>query len=292
MSKQRKWALVMGSGGVKSVAALGVAQALEETGHRPGLIVGCSAGALFGAMLACGHGAARAIEMAHAIWTPEVARQRRNSAWLELAGSALGVPSQPPFDQRFGLRDGGPIEARLRDAFGDRHLEDLPLELRVVATNAADGRTVLLREGPIWKALRASMALPFLFPAFTMQALSLVDGSVSDPLPLSGADDAAVRVAVGFAVPVPRKVDGPTRLATRITASLTNNLMHAQLAAHTRENDVVLLPALPRRVGLFETQAMPELVALGLQAAQEAMPRLRQALASLHPEPLALARAA
>jgi NTE family protein len=279
MNHQSNWAFVMGSGGVKSMAALGVAQVLEQAGHRPSLIVGCSAGALFGALLACGEGASAAIARAHQIWTPEATSQRRSAAWADLAGSALGLHYRKPFDERFGMRDDTVIVAQLQAAFGERTLESLPVPLRVIATDAVDGHTVVLTHGPIWQALRASMALPFLFAPQAMHGRLLVDGSVSDPIPLAHAGDAPARVAVGFAVPMPRRVDGPARLATRITASLTNNLMQAQLAAHRRARDVVLMPVLPRRIGLFETQALADMVALGRQSAQQALPQLCQALA-------------
>jgi NTE family protein len=85
-------------------------------------------------------------------------------------------------------------------------------------------------------------------------------------------------LALGFQVPSPRRVTGPTRLATRVTATLTNNLMHARLAAHAGPTRITLIPELDRRVGLFDTEAMPYLVELGRQAAREALPRLERLL--------------
>ena len=81
-------------------------------------------------------------------------------------------------------------------------------------------------------------------------------------------------LALGFEVPAPRRVSGAVRLATRVTASLTNNLMHARLAAHAGPTRIVLLPELERRVGLFDTQAIPYLVELGRQATWQALPQL------------------
>jgi NTE family protein len=148
----------------------------------------------------------------------------------------------------------------------------------VNTTDAHSGQAVLLREGSLVQALRASIALPFLFAPQRIKDQWLVDGSISDPLPVGAAADAQVTLAVGFPVPLPRRVDGPTRLATRITASLTNNLMQAHLRAHAGPRLITLLPQLERRVGLFETDAMPALVALGRRCAHEALPHLQRLL--------------
>ena len=78
---------------------------------------------------------------------------------------------------------------------------------------------------------------------------------------------------------MPRQVDRATRLATRITATLSNNLMQARLAAHADERLVPIFPVLDRRVGLFDTEAMPYLIALGRRSAEAAAPQIEAAAA-------------
>ena len=72
-----KFALVLGSGGVKSIAALGVAEVSMREGLCPDLIVGSSAVALFGAVLAMGHSTTEAAALAARLWSREVTSQRR-----------------------------------------------------------------------------------------------------------------------------------------------------------------------------------------------------------------------
>lgn len=274
-------ALVLGSGGVRAVAALGVVQVLEEAGIRPDLIVGCSAGAVFGALAAAGHSAAESLHLAQTLWSREITSQRRRRAWLEMALGPLVAAQGERFASQFALRDDRLIMERLRAAFGQQQLQDLPTPLRVNTTDAATGQSVVLSQGVLCDALRASVALPFLFAPHRVDGRLLVDGSVCDPLPLGAAADADVVLALGFDVPSPRAVTGPTRLATRVTAALTNNLMQARIAAHAGPTRITLLPALQRRVGLFDTQAMPYLVEVGRSAALEALPRLERLLAAL-----------
>jgi NTE family protein len=171
--------LVLGSGGVKSIAGLGALEVLEAHGLRPDAVVGCSAGALFGALIAAGQSAAQAVEMARSLWSREITSQRRPRALLELA-----LPRLAGFDHRFALRDDRLIAQRLRAAFGDMRIEALDLPLQVQATDAETGEPVVLRQGRLTDALRASIALPFLFTPQRIGNQVLLDGSLSDPLPL------------------------------------------------------------------------------------------------------------
>lgn len=251
-------ALVLGSGGVKSIAGLGLAQALQAQGLRPDLIVGSSAGAVFGALIARGDRAEDAVQTATRLWSRDITGRHRKRGW-----AALAAPRLAGFDEHFSLRDDSLINERLRQAFGDQRLEDLATPLQVVATDARSGASVLIQQGRIVDALRATVALPFLFAPWPIDGRLLIDGSVSDPLPLAAAAHAETTVALGFECPMPRRVDRASRLATRLLSALTNNLMHARMAAADASRCHVLLLQPEARVGLFDTHAMPAMVALG-----------------------------
>lgn len=263
-------ALVLGSGGVKSVAGLGVAQALAEAGQAPDLVVGSSAGAIFGALIARGDTPEQAQRMALSLWSRHITSRHRKRSWLE-----LGVPGLAGFDEHFALRDDRLILERLRQAFGDMHLEELRTPLVVAATCAQSGERVWIRHGRIVDALRATVALPFLFAPWSVQGRLLLDGSVSDPLPLAGAGAAERTLAVGFECPMPRRINRPGRLATRLISALTNNVMHSRIAAADPARCHVMLLEPAERVGLFDTHRMPELVALGHREARAWLARDR-----------------
>lgn len=262
--------LVLGSGGVKSIAGLGAMEVFEQEGLRPAAVTGCSAGAIFGALIAAGHPAQRGMQMARDLWSRDITSRKRHRALLEVA-----LPRLAGFDDRFALRDDSLICHQLQVAFGATRIEDLPTPLRVQATCAATGAPVVLRRGPLTQALRASVALPFLFAPQRIDGQLLVDGSLSDPLPVDATPPGHVTVALGFRVPFPRNANTASRLATRITAALSNNLLEARLASADASRMVLMLPELPRHIGLFDTDAMPELIEIGRQAARTALPRLR-----------------
>ncbi|MBL8345301.1 MAG: patatin-like phospholipase family protein [Rubrivivax sp.] len=268
-------AFVIGSGGVRSAAALGAAGALAEHGIRPDLIVGCSSGALMGAVLAQGVEPRMALQRATELWSADLTQKRRWRAWLELA-----MPRLAGFGPDFAMRDARGIQRALEHAFGEARLEDLPTPMRVAATDAASGMPLTLTSGPLVDALRASLAVPFLFPSVAVGGRRLVDGVLSDPLPVAAAADAAVLLTLGLEGAMPRRVDRGSRLAAQATTTLINNLQEARLSAMRARGAriVELLLQLERRVGLWEPAALPEVFDAGWRAGERALPQLRALL--------------
>lgn len=268
-------ALVLGSGGVRSIAAVGIAERLAREGIKPDVIVGCSSGALFGATIALGMNAQEALQAATGLWTQELTQQRR---WRALA--QLIAPRWTGFGADFALRDNRLIAQRLDSAFGGLQLERLALPLRVVATEAATGQRVVLTQGPVVDALLASMAVPFVFPSVEVGGRRLVDGVLSDPLPVAVASDCEVILALGFRGAIARRPTSAGRMAAQISTAMVNNLMQARLEA-ARASGARIVPihlALERHVGLWETDAMPMLCEAGRRAAQACLPALWNAL--------------
>ncbi len=258
-------ALVLGSGGVRSIAAVGIAEVLAAEGMRPDLIVGCSSGALFGATIALGLSSREALDAATTLWSAELTQQHRWRAYAQLL-----APRWFGFDAGFALRDDRRIAERIQRAFGDRRLEDLPTPLRVVATEARSGERVVLRHGALAQALRASIAVPVIFPSVEVDGRRLVDGVVSDPLPIAVASDAAVVLTLGFKGVMPRRINRPSRLVAQASTALINNLQQARIdaARNAGQRVLELELGLERHVGLWETRAMPYLFEAGRRAAR------------------------
>lgn len=264
-------ALVLGSGGVRSIAAVGIVERLRHEGIWPDLVVGCSSGALFGATIAMEMSPKDALHAATTLWSAELTQQPRWRAYPQMV-----APKLMGFDADFGLRDNSLIALRLEAAFGGRKIESLPTPLRVAATDATTGKPVVLSEGLLTQALLASMAVPFIFPSVEVDGRRLVDGVVSDPLPLDAARDADLILALGFEGAMPRRVDRASRLVAQATTSLINNLMLARLeAAVARGQRIVSIElGLERKVGLWETGALPYLYEAGRRAATHHLPRI------------------
>jgi NTE family protein len=268
-------AMVLGSGGVRSVAALGIADVLAGEGLRPDLLVGCSSGAIFAATIAMGLSNKDSLALATRLWSADLTQQKRWQAYVQLI-----APKLFGFDAGFSLRDARSIGHRIREAFGARLLQELPTPLRVVTTEAATGDCVVLTRGRISEALRASVALPFVFPSVEIDGRRLSDGVLSNPLPVNVAKDASVVLALGFEGLMPRRIDRPSRLVAQISTSMINNLQRAHLLAAQAAGQRVLNMELEldRRIGLWETAAMPRIFEAGRKAALHHLPEIRRLL--------------
>lgn len=269
-------AYVLGSGGVRSMAALGAHEVFVQHGIQPDLIAGCSSGALFGASLAIGLSASDAAALMTSIWSQDLTEQRNWRGYVQLV-----APKLMRFGPGFALRDARRLHARIAAACAGRRIESLPITLRVAVTDAASGEPLVLAHGDLARVLCASIAVPFLFPSVEIDGRQLVDGVVSDPLPVSAALDARVIVVLALEGPMPRRVDRASRLAAQTTTALINNLQRARLEAARRHGvRLVELPLqMPRRVGLWDAAALPEAFEAGRRAAQAVLPHLKALLA-------------
>lgn len=172
MSKEKPIiGLALGSGGARGWAHVGAIQALFSLGIRPQIITGASIGALAGAMLAAG---------VFDAFTRELERLD----WLKLARFFAEVRFP-----RHGLLSGKPVLQWLNQPhlLNNRSFADLDLPLAIVATDLDRGEPVILREGNVSEAIRASFAIPGVFDPVIHEGRLLIDGGFTDPVPVQAA---------------------------------------------------------------------------------------------------------
>jgi len=187
------------------------------------------------------------------------------------------------FDERWGLKDDRLLTRRLTDAFGDRTFDDCRLPLHIAATDFSNGEQVVLSNGRIVDAIRASLALPFAFPPVEHEGRLLVDGFMSDPLPvgIAAREGADVIIAMGFESVYQERIHSPSRFAMQLSAILSNNLLKAMFAFHgsAHHGEVLLVvPHFTRRIRLFDVEQMPYIMDEGERAMADQLPYLRRLL--------------
>lgn len=161
-----KVALVLGAGGARGFAQIGVIEALEARGLDVVAVSGSSSGALVGGIYAAGK---------LAEFREQLLRMDR-SHFLRLLDPGLGLA---------GLLRGERLVAAMRDVVGNPPIESLPKLFTAVAVDLQRQRVVWLRSGPLWDALRASFAIPGLFTPHEVDGRLLVDGGLLAPLPIT-----------------------------------------------------------------------------------------------------------
>ena len=172
-------ALVLGAGGARGLAQIGVIEALQARGLKIVSVAGSSAGALVGGLFAAGQ-----LEV-YRDWLLGLNRTQM----LRLLDPALGRPA---------LFEGDRLIATLRELTGSPRIEELTIDYTAVAVDLVRQREVWLREGDLWDAVRASIAIPGVFTPHRLHGRDLVDGGLLAPLPITASrlSDAQRLIAV------------------------------------------------------------------------------------------------
>lgn len=271
-------ALVIGSGSVKCAAALGLMRILERENIAVNLVVGCSGGAIYAALVALGWPVQKAIDTTLRMWTRDVTAKRSSKAILQLA-----FPGLFKFDESFGLIDDRLINRRLREGFDGATFAQTRIPLFVTATDLYNGEQVVMSEGTIAEAVRASISIPFIFPPYKLNGRFLVDGYQSDPLPIGVAikEGADIIIALGFESPYQERVTSLMRYNFQISSVTSNNLLKTNFAFHNLAHHSEIIPILPEfkhRIKLFDTDKLPYVIEEGERAAEGQLPYIKALL--------------
>jgi len=261
-------ALVIGSGSVKCAAALGLMKVLERENIDVDLVVGCSGGAIYAALIALGWSVEKATEATLRMWTREVTSKRSTKAMLQLV-----LPWIFKFDETFGLIDDALINRRLLAGFDGATFAQTRIPLFVTATDLYNGEQVVMSEGNVAEAVRASMSIPYIFPPYKVNGRYLVDGYQSDPLPIGVAikEGADIIIALGFESPYQEQVTSLMRYNFQISSVTSNNLLKTNFAFHNLAHHSEIIPVLPEfkhRIKLFDTDKLPYVIEEGERAAE------------------------
>jgi NTE family protein len=253
--------LVLGGGGARGGAHLGVLEVLEELRIPIDCIAGTSMGALVGGAYAAG------------VAPGEITELVAKTDWITMFEDSAGRESvnlrRKELDDRFysaiefgvsrgGLkfREGALAGEKLklffnqlvRSDLGDRAIEDLPLPLAIIATDIGTGERVVMRSGNLTSAMRGSMSVPGLLTPVLREGRKLVDGGLTDNLPVGEARslcqaDAIIAVNVGSPLLKPEEVKGIGSVLGQVVNLLTEQNVEKSVAQLT-PRDVYIKPDL------------------------------------------------
>ena len=276
--KKKRVALVIGAGSVKCAAALGLWRVLQREGIELDMVVGASGGSIYAASMAIGHTVDESTALTQKLWTPEISSKTN---WKGLLGAFM--PKLFGFDGGFAMLDDRPIKKALERAFSGVSFADTRLPLYIVATDLMNGERVVLKEGSIALSIRASTAIPYVWKPVEIGGRRLLDGCVSDPMPVAVAmqEGADIILTMGFESPYPSQIRSASRYAFHVTSVYTNNLLRANFAFNNLAHHTEIIPIMPdfdRPVRLFDTHLIPYVIEEGARAAEAQMPYLHRLL--------------
>lgn len=251
--------LVLGGGAARGFAHVGVIRVLEREKIPLDLIVGTSVGSLVGAIYA----------------------DKKSS--FELEWVSFSLEEKDVFDYAFtqlyqGLARGDRLEEFVLRKITAREIQQLKVPFAAVATDIQNGEVVVLRSGSVARAVRASSAIPGIFIPVRHQGKLLVDGGVLDNVPVDVARSMGAEFVIAVDLSGGRKTAQVNNIFDTIIQSL--NLMAAQgTEVRLKEADVVIQPAITQ-FGPLDFNKKKELLAAGIQAAEQALPLIREKLSA------------
>ncbi len=204
--------LVLGSGGARGLAHIGVIKWLEDNGYKIESISGCSMGALVGGFYAAGR------LNAYVEWLKDV--------------DVLDMLKLLDFKGSGGLVSGETLMAKLQEIMGnDIAIENLDLKFTAVTTDINEEKEIWINQGSLINAIRASISIPLFFTPYKYKGMLLVDGGVLNPVPIAPTfhDNTDLTIAVNLGADavhgrklIQNKEDEKLSFSSKITKYLSN----------------------------------------------------------------------
>jgi NTE family protein len=279
--QESRVALVLSGGGARGLAHIGAIKALERAKIPIDFLAGSSMGGIIAAAYACGLSPEEMVREAG-----ELSRIRQ---FLRLADP--GLPNA-------GLLRGQRLQTYFENRLGHRTFAELDKPLALMAVDLNTRKEVVMREGPISIALRATTAVPGLFMPMELEGMRLVDGGLLNNLPVDVAREMGAEMVIAVDVDpdpddIPRSWESRSRLLpgglARTFAILdeATRLMMRVIQEAKMERyppDVTIRPRLPSGVNVLAGYGrVADVVAAGESATEEILPDIQARMRSILP---------
>ena len=251
--------LALGGGAARGFAHVGVIQVLEEAGIRPVLVSGTSAGSLVAAIYAGGKTGKQLQQVA------ETMEEATIADWTL------------PLLNR-GMLRGDALARYVNGQVGSRLIEDLPLQLGIVATDLNSGQSMLFQRGDTGTAVRASSAVPAVFQPVRISGREYVDGGLVSPVPVRAARQMGAELVIAVDISSPPEGNlaaGTLEVLLQTFSIMSKSINYFEL----KEADVVVKPTLTG-ISSSDFGARKRSIEAGRRAMLQMLPQLRAAIAA------------
>lgn len=281
MTDKPRLALVIGSGSLKCAAVIGVMEVFEQEGIDVDLVVGCSGGAIFGATIALGYHSEKIIDTRAKTWTDDITDKIDYSSLLKIA-----FPRLVGFKDDIAIFDDQIINRNMENAYGaETTFADTKIPFHVVATDFNTGEPVVISEGKVAQAVRISAGIPLVFKPVEWNGRLLLDGGLSNPLPVDIAirEGADLIVALGFEAPLQPSVATPANYASQMFNILVNQLLHKKFAFFNlayHSEIVMIVPEFKEYIRVNDVEKVPFIIEQGRKETLKHIGYIKQMLES------------
>ena len=255
--KNIKLALVLGAGGTKGLAHVGVIEELLANGIKPDLIVGCSAGAIVGSMYADN------LDI--------------NDVKMKLlAGSKNKLLDPSITSLPISLYSGKKFKQFLQRNIKAQNIEQLKLPFAAVATNLQFGNLTTFTQGSVVNAVRASAATPGAFSPVKIKGQYFIDGSVADPIPVKIAKQMGAKIIIAVDIGSNLTKSSPNHMAGIIMRSIEISYIHQTTMAKRGADILINVPF--EDVDIFTDSLNYFIYQQGQESAKARIPEIKKLL--------------
>lgn len=258
--KRKKIGLALGSGGSRGVAHVGVLKALEEEGVKPDYITGCSMGSVVGACYAAG---------------------------MNLEEMHETICSIKPFDLidinlnlRRSILKGNKMYDMLIQKIGDVKFEDLHIPFQCVASDVLSNQLIVLKEGEVATAVRASSSIPLVFRPVKYGDMLLIDGGVLCRVPVQQVRDMGADVVIAVDVLDNTKeptdeVSGFIGMILRVYDMIDNNRTNYFKQLITDDKTLWIIPPM-KDMNQYKIKGLEQAYTEGYELTKQLMPQIKE----------------
>jgi NTE family protein len=284
-AERKKVGLVLGGGGAKGAAHLGVLKVLEEIDMPIDYIAGTSIGAIVGAFYATGHSATEIDSLMNTLqWSYLLSNQTPQSSLFYRSKMqewryALSLPLERDVKIPAGVISGQNILNMFSDCLlpwhGVTSFDSLPIPFACVATDMTAGRSVVLRSGSLPLAIRSSMSIPGVFEPVLLDSMVLVDGGVLNNLPTNVVKAMGADVTIGIDLSTHAPTNAGLQTFSGMLAQLIDIMGNDMYAKNLADLDICLHPYIGKYGTMsFSREAMDSLYQRGIEVARAHLPEL------------------
>ncbi len=295
MAQGPKIGLVLGGGGAKGAAEVGVLKVLEEAGIKPDYICGTSIGSIVGGLYAAGYSAAELETMFQTQEWLSLLTDRSSSLASEpykVDNDVTYIFGFPIIDREakgLGVMKGSSIEHMLDSmvcAKGCKDFQSLKIPFCCVAADIRSGTEVILREGSLARAMRASMAIPAIFKPVEIDDRKLVDGGMLNNLPVDVCREMGPDIIIAVDLQQNEQKPRPQTDLSALTPIadlvglggilnwITNRPDIEKYNANRQKVDIYIHPVLDADVTSFGNKTAARMIQQGADAAHKLLPSL------------------
>lgn len=246
-------ALVLGSGGPRGFAHIGVLKVLEDSGIKPDLVIGSSVGSMVGALYSAGLSAREIEKLAYDLNVMDFVE------FKQLGG---------------GLSSGAAVQTYVNARVHDKPMEQLKIPFVAAATRMSDGKLALFNHGDTGLAVRASGASPGQFEPVRVGDEMYLDGDEASPVPIRAARALGAKVVIAVDVSAYAK-DTPANVPNEWVVK--DERRARQVAAESSDADVILHPNIGYYAGHTDAYRR-SVIAIAERYTRESLPAIQAAL--------------